>query len=59
MAALEDGGRDPDTDDLLLMAGAFNDISRLGPIERRAALKILAALAEVGRARTKPRSRFS
>lgn len=59
MAALEDGGRDPDTDDLLLMAGAFNDISRLGPIERRAALKILAALAEVGRARSKPRSRFS
>ncbi len=46
-------------DDLLLMAGAFNDISRLGPVERRAALKILAALAEVGRARTKPRSRFS
>ena len=59
-AALEDGGRNgPDMDDLLLMAGAFNDISRLGPVERRAALKILAALAEVGRARTKPRSRFS
>ncbi|MBK7217807.1 MAG: GAF domain-containing protein [Candidatus Promineofilum sp.] len=60
IAALEDGGRDgPDRDDLLLIAGAFNDISRLGPVERRAALKILAALAEVGRARTKPRSRFA
>jgi len=60
ITALEDGRHDgPDTDDLLLMAGAFSDISRLGPAERRAALKILAALAEVGRARSKPRSRFS
>jgi GAF domain-containing protein len=55
--ALEGGGAAGD--DLLLMAGAFNDISRLGPVERRAALKILAALAEVGQARSKPRSRFS
>jgi GAF domain-containing protein len=60
LAALEEGGRGAaESDDLLMMAGAFNDISRLGPVERRAALKILAALAEVGRARTKPRSRFS
>lgn len=59
-AALEGAGQPtPEMEDLLALAGAFNDLSRLGPAERRAALKIMAALAEVGRARTKPRSRFS
>lgn len=60
VAALESTDRDSNgADDLLVLAGAFNDLSRLGPIERRAALKIMAALAEVGRARSKPRSRFA
>ncbi len=60
VAALEGSERDAAaTEDLLALAGAFNDIRRLGPAERRAALKILAALAEVGRARAKPRTRFS
>jgi GAF domain-containing protein len=43
-------------EDLLALAGLFNDISHLGTAERRAGLKILAALAEYGRARS--RSRF-
>ena len=60
LAALADGGGDgTEPDDLLPLAAAFNDIGRLGPAERRAAVKILAALAEVGRARPKPRSRFA
>lgn len=60
IAALETNDRtNAGTEDLLALAGAFNDLSRLGPVERRAALKIMAALAEVGRARVKGRSRFS
>ena len=60
LATLDEGERDgAEPDDLLPLAAAFNDIGRLGPAERRAAVKILAALAEVGRARAKPRSRFS
>ena len=60
IAALAETARDdPEPDDLLPLAAAFNDISRLGPAERRAAVKILAALAEVGRSRARPRSRYS
>lgn len=60
VAALAETARDdPEPDDLLPLAAAFNDISRLGPAERRAAVKILAALAEVGRSRARPRSRYS
>jgi GAF domain-containing protein len=49
----------PEAEDLLALAGLFNDLSKLGPAERRAGLKILAALAEMGRTRTKSRTRFS
>jgi GAF domain-containing protein len=57
--ALAEARRDgPETEDLLALAGLFNDLSQLGPAERRAALQILAALAEYGRSR-RPRGRFS
>lgn len=60
IAALETATRHtPETDDLLALAGLFNDLGQLGAAERRAGLKILAALAEVGRSRAKSRSRFS
>ncbi len=42
-------------DDLLVIAGLFNDISELGGAERLAATKILLALAELGRAKRKTR----
>lgn len=45
--------------DLLALAGLFNDISQLGSAERQMALKMLAALAEYGRNKNRPRSRFS
>lgn len=57
VGALEGSRRStPEMEDLLSLAGLFNDLSRLGTAERRAALKILAALAEYSRGRT--RSRF-
>lgn len=40
-----------DNMDLLTMAGLFNDLSKLGAKERRAALKVLAAFGEIGQAR--------
>jgi GAF domain-containing protein len=49
----------PEAEDLLALAGLFNDLSKLGAVERRAALKILAALAEVGRSKSKTRPRFA
>jgi GAF domain-containing protein len=42
-----------ESEDLLALAGLFKDLSSLGPSERRAALKILAALAEYGRSRSR------
>jgi GAF domain-containing protein len=55
--ALEGSRRNTaEMEDLLALAGLFNDISRLGTAERRAGLKILAALAEYGHVRS--RSRF-
>lgn len=60
IAALETSQQDPpEMEDLLALAGSFNDLGQLGAAERRAGLKILAALAEVGRSRAKSRSRFS
>lgn len=57
--ALEMAARNtPETDDLLALAGAFNDLGQLGAAERRAGLKIMAALAELGRSRSKSRLRF-
>jgi GAF domain-containing protein len=56
--ALDSGRHGPETEDLLALAGLFNDLSHLGPAERRAALKILAALAEYGRGK-RARGRFS
>ena len=44
--------------DLLLMAGLFNDISSLGDAERLAATKILLALAELGQSKQKTRKKF-
>jgi GAF domain-containing protein len=59
LAAVEGANRaTPEMDDLLALAGLFNDLGQLGTAERRAGLKILAALAEVGRSRTKSRARF-
>lgn len=49
----------PENDDLLALAGLFNDLSQLGSAERQAALKILTALAEYSRNKIRPRSRFS
>lgn len=54
--ALESSRRNtPEMEDLLSLAGLFNDLSRLGSAERRAGLKILSALAEYGRSRTRGR----
>ncbi len=47
-----------ETEDMLALAGLFHDLSQLGAAERRAALKIMAALAEYGRNK-RSRSRFS
>jgi GAF domain-containing protein len=41
--------------DLLALAGLFNDLSELGSAERQAAIKILAALAELSRSKRKAR----
>lgn len=50
--ALEQGHRSAEqTDDLLAIAGLFHDLSDLGRNERRAALKTLAAFAELSRSR--------
>jgi GAF domain-containing protein len=50
--ALEQGLRSTDqTEDLLAIAGLFNDLSNLGRSERRAALKTLTAFAELSRSR--------
>lgn len=50
--ALEQSRRfSTETEDLFDLVGLFNDLSHLGRSERRAALKILTALAEYGRSR--------
>lgn len=60
ITALEEANRNsPETEDLLSLAGLFNELSRLGAAERRAALKILAALAELSQSRAKSRPRFT
>lgn len=54
--ALEGSRRStPEMDDLFTLAGLFNDLSRLGAAERRVGLKIMTALAEYGRSRSRPR----
>ncbi len=52
MMALEQSPQSvADNMDLLMMAGLFNDLSKLGANERRAALKVLAAFGEIGQTR--------
>ena len=52
-------GDEAGSQDLLALAGLFNDISQLGSAERQMALKMLAALSEYSRNKNRPRSRFS
>lgn len=47
-----------ETEDLLALAGLFNDLSGLGSAERLAAMKVLATFAELSRAKAKARGRF-